>query len=337
VVAEPGDDAAGARRVAARARGAEVVYLGERHDNPDHHAAQTRVLQALLAGGARPAVGFEMLTVDQQAAVDMVQAGTDAAADAERRLRWSARGWPDIRMYWPLFELARRHRLRVWALDLDAALVRRIAREGLAAAGEQQARVKSLLPPDAERERVIARTIQEAHCNLIPEPRLPLMVESWHARNVAMARRLADALRLDRQVVVIIGRGHQAPGGLPAQLEALRPGTRQLVIELVEVGSTGSPDAAAGRDTDDVLWLTPAQPRADPCVGLRERLGGQAPEDSVVMNQSLGPRLRLVHDRRHLAVSLRAAAVPPPPPGGEVSEGAVEAPSEEFVAAGPRP
>ncbi|MGH7319368.1 MAG: ChaN family lipoprotein [Candidatus Rokuibacteriota bacterium] len=272
LVLPPGGDAAlGARLVGERAGRAEVIYLGESHDNPHHHATQARILEALLATGARPALAFEMLTESQQATLDELLAGDETAADADRRLRWRARGWPDFSMYWPLFELARRHRLPVLATDLEPALVRRIAREGLAAVGDTGARLLSLLPPDAAREQAIARTIQEAHCHLLAERRLPLMVESWHARNVTIARHLAAALRRASPVVVIIGRGHQAAGGLPDQLEALRPGTRQLVVELLEMPSGQREDAVARRGSGDILWLTPSIVRPDPCEALRGR------------------------------------------------------------------
>jgi uncharacterized iron-regulated protein len=275
IVLDPRDDlTAAARQVAARARRVEVVYLGELHDSAHHHAVQARVLDAIVASGSRPAVAFEMLSEDQQAAADAVVAGQDSATDAERRLRWQARGWPDFSMYWPLFEMARRVRLPVLAADLDPAVARRVGREGLAALGELAGPLRSLLPPDPGRERALAAAIGKAHCDLLPERRLPAMVEAWHARNVTMARRLTAALDAAGQVVVIVGRGHQDPGGLPAQLEALRPGTRQLVVTLLEVASGESPEAALREASGDVLWLTPAIARPDPCAGLRQRLGG---------------------------------------------------------------
>jgi uncharacterized iron-regulated protein len=277
VVPPDSDETEAAHLVALRARAAEVVYLGEVHDNPRHHTGQARILQAMLEAGARPALAFEMLVEDQQAAADAVVESRDSAMDAEGRLRWRARGWPDFGMYWPLFELARRHGLRVVATDLDPALVRRISRDGLGAVGKDGTRLVSLLAPDGERERALARTIQKAHCDLLPERRLPAMVESWHARNVAIARRIAEALRRAGQVVVIIGRGHQEAGGLPAQLEALRPGTRQLVVEMLEVARGQSPDDVARQGTGEVLWLVPAVERPDPCAGLRQRLQGSHP------------------------------------------------------------
>ena len=263
------DPAAQASRVAEQARRAEVIYLGEVHDNPYQHARQRDALEAMLADGARPALAFEMLPQEQQPALDAALAAASTAAEFDQRLGWTRRGWPDFAMYWPLFELAKRYGLRVVATDLDPALVRRIAR-GETTPAERGPSVASLLPPDAAREAAIARTIQKGHCDLLPERQLPSMVESWHARNVTMARRIADTLRGSSQVVMIIGRGHQAAGGLPSQLAALRAGTRQLVVDMREAGEDEAPVVESG--TALIAWVTPRADRPDQCEELRRQL-----------------------------------------------------------------
>ena len=48
---------------------AEFVLLGEKHDNPDHHRLQAEVLRGLIAAGRRPAVGFEMFSLDDAGAI----------------------------------------------------------------------------------------------------------------------------------------------------------------------------------------------------------------------------------------------------------------------------
>jgi uncharacterized iron-regulated protein len=272
VVALGADPDAAAREVATRARAAEVVYLGELHDNVAAHAGQAAILRAIVAGGGRPALAFEMVPESDQAELTAAVGGGADADTVERRLRWSERGWPDFPMYWPLFEEARRAGLAVVATDLDTALTRRVSRGGLSAAGDAAARLASALPGDAARDRAIGRRIQAAHCNLLPEARIPAMVDSWYARNVTIARRLADALRVARQVVVVIGRGHQSSGGVPAQLEALRPGTRQLIVGFVEDDPVDAADATR-YGAADVLWRIPELPRPDPCRGLIRRLG----------------------------------------------------------------
>src|SRR4029453_10409017 len=124
----------------------------------------------------------------------------------------------------------------------------------------------------------IAGVIREGHCGLLPEARLPTMVDAWHARNITMARRLAAPPAPGLTVVVIVGRGHQAAGGLPAQLAALRPGTRQLVVDMIETPPDARPEAAGGGggggggggpDTPRALGAAAAGERADPWGGLR--------------------------------------------------------------------
>lgn len=262
------DPAAVARLIAARARDAQIVYLGESHDNSYHHLDQARVLAAMLAGGARPAVAFEMLTQDQQPEVNQAMAeGADPGA-LGKRIRWNERGWPDFEMYRPLFDQARRYGLPVVAIDLDQPVVRKIAREGLGALShDQRSGLASRLAPDAGRERGIARDIEAAHCGLLPPASVAAMVDAWHARNVNMARQIVEALTLRPQVVVIVGRGHQAPGGLPDQVEAVRPGTRQLAVDLVEAGNE-EPGHAPG---SHIVWPRPPVERPDPCKPLRDR------------------------------------------------------------------
>jgi uncharacterized iron-regulated protein len=263
------DPAAVARRIAARARDVEIVYLGESHDNPYHHMDQAHVLETMLAGGARPALAFEMLAQDRQPAVDLaMRDGADPAA-VGKRLGWVDRGWPDFEMYRSLFDQARRYGLPVVAIDLDQRTVRRIAKEGLGALpADERSRLVSRLAPEADRERGIARDIEAAHCGLLSAGAVPGMVDAWHARNVTMARRILQALERAPQVVVIVGRGHQAPGGLADQVDALRSGTRQLIVDFVEAGSDEAGRPAPG---NRFVWPRPPVERPDPCAPLRNR------------------------------------------------------------------
>jgi uncharacterized iron-regulated protein len=273
IVPVTADASTAARQIAGLAGAADVVYLGEQHDNPADHAHQREILAALVAMGRRPALAFEMLDEEQQPLLDRAVAEARTAEELEQRLGWRSRGWPDFAMYWPLFDLAAREGLPVVALDLPPDVARRIAREGPASLGARAAALASLLPADEAREAAIALAIRDGHCGLLPEARLPAMVAAWHARNVTMARRIAAALERARPVVVIIGRGHQDAGGLPAQLDALRPGTRQLVVSMVELPAGERPGAVAAAAGGDVLWLTPAVERDDPCAGLRRSSG----------------------------------------------------------------
>src|SRR6266850_965744 len=76
-----GEDALVARLVSSR-----FVLLGERHDNPDHHALQAKLIRGMIEAGRRPAVGFEMLATDDAPAnVPIVATNLSRAATAAVR------------------------------------------------------------------------------------------------------------------------------------------------------------------------------------------------------------------------------------------------------------
>src|ERR1700722_5907579 len=80
-------DVAAWRRVSeaeltARVQRADIVLVGETHDNPDHHRLEARLLQAFSTTHHAPAVVFEMLNRQQQPAVDASLAAHPGDADA---------------------------------------------------------------------------------------------------------------------------------------------------------------------------------------------------------------------------------------------------------------
>ena len=57
--------------VVQRMLGADVVYIGETHDNLQHQAIQLDLLQALVDAGATPALGAEFFYQDQTATLQL--------------------------------------------------------------------------------------------------------------------------------------------------------------------------------------------------------------------------------------------------------------------------
>ena len=83
---------------------AERLLVGERHDNPDHHALQLWLLEALAARREPGALLLEMLDATQQARVDAVQAAARLPADLPAALAWQP-GW-DWALYGPILRHA---------------------------------------------------------------------------------------------------------------------------------------------------------------------------------------------------------------------------------------
>ncbi len=234
---------------------ADVVVLGEVHDNPDHHANQTRAVRAI----APSALVFEMLTPDQAARMPQDRSDSDELAKA---LQWDAAGWPDFALYHPIFLAS--PDARIYGANVPRKALRAAMALGATVGfGPDAARYgldKALLPKDqAAREAEQA----EAHCGALPPEMLPGMVQAQRLRDAALARATETALReTGGPVVVITGTGHaRRDTGLPAVLALADPTLRLL--------SVGQLESDPGPDAPFDLWLvTPPTPRPDPCLAF---------------------------------------------------------------------
>lgn len=234
---------------------ADIVVLGEVHDNPTHHQNQARAVAAL-----RPkALVFEMLTPDQAARAHPAIMGDPDALEAA--LGWADSGWPDFAMYAPIFAAAP-------AARVDGAGVPREAVMGVdpdLLAGQilgDPARYGLDRPlPPAEQQAAEAEQ-QAAHCNALPTQILPRMVAIQRLRDAALAHAAATALdQTGGPVAVITGAGHaRTDRGMPAYLRLARPDARILAIGQIE--------GAAGDEPFDLWLATPPIPRPDPCEGV---------------------------------------------------------------------
>ena len=103
-----------------RLAAAPKVLVGERHDNPDHHALQLWLLRALAAQRPQGSLLLEMLTPDQQAKVDQVRAAIaagQAPQDILGALSWQP-GWA-WSLYGPLVQHALRQPYPLFAANLE--------------------------------------------------------------------------------------------------------------------------------------------------------------------------------------------------------------------------
>ena len=120
-----------------RLRGARIVLLGEKHDNPDHHRLQASALGAMVTAGRHPAVAFEMFDTDQQTAIDQYRARPSAPADGlGKATGWQASGWPSFEAYLPIVEVAFESRLPIVAANFPKKKVHALVHGGVCALGE---------------------------------------------------------------------------------------------------------------------------------------------------------------------------------------------------------
>ena len=233
---------------------ADVVVLGEIHDNPAHHANQAAAVAAI----APKALVFEMLRPEQALqASPLARRSEPALRDA---LGWEKSGWPDFSMYYPIFAAA--PDAAIYGGNLPREAVRRSVTEGAAAVFGPMAPKYGLDRPLPEAEQKAREAEQmEAHCDALPPEMLGGMVEAQRLRDAALARAVVQAMKdTGGPVAVITGSGHaRKDRGVPATLAVAAPDLAVLSIGQME----NAPEAAPPYD----FWIvTPPAPREDPCA-----------------------------------------------------------------------
>jgi uncharacterized iron-regulated protein len=252
---------------------ARFVLLGERHDNPDHHRLQARVLGQLARAGRRPAVVLEMLEVPQQAALSEYVAQSDAqAAGVGAALGWEKTSWPPFSQYQPIFEAAFAAKLSLYAGNLAQADAKALVKQGLAALSAERVRELRLDQAfPAPLEATLLDELRASHCGHLPEKYLAPMALAQHARDAQMAKVLASAAVKDG-AVLIAGGGHaRLDRGVPYYLALEAPGATvaSLVFREVRHGDTDPKAYVAEEGPFDYVWFTPRASDEDPCAGFK--------------------------------------------------------------------
>lgn len=247
-----------ATHVLADERGqADVVLLGEVHDNPGHHARQADYLSAIKPR----AIVFEMLT-QKQADTANNDARTDVAT-LEAALDWAATGWPDFAMYGPLFTG------EMGAKIYGAAVPRTKARAALEAGiaqtfGEEAAKFGLSDPLDADEQEARQVYQHAVHCDAMPAEMLPVMIGLQRLRDAVLAREIIRAMdETGGPVAVVLGNGHaRRDWGVPVYLAKAAPQIKVWSVGQVE-------DNAAPQGVFDQVENSPAVERPDPCDAFR--------------------------------------------------------------------
>lgn len=246
---------------------ADVLVLGEVHDNPDHHRNQARAVAAV----APAAVVYEMLTPELAARVTPELIGdliADPAANSTalgQALEWEKRGWPDFSLYAPIFAAA--PDAQVFGGGLPVAEVRRAIAEGAGPVFGPDAALFGLDQPldPAQQDAREAGQLAD-HCDALPAAMLPGMVEAQRLRDAAIARAAIKAhAATGGPVVIITGNGHARPDwGVPALLALAAPDLRVVAIGQAEGDIPAKTPFAT-------ITVSPPAPRDDPCLAFRDR------------------------------------------------------------------
>ncbi len=119
--------------IAKAAEGKQFVYLGESHNNPDHHKMQAAVIAELVKQGREVIVGFEMFTRPAQINLNPWTLGWWDEATFIEQSNWKKEWGFDYALYRPIFETIKANRLPMVALNVPRDWVRAVGKGGYAA------------------------------------------------------------------------------------------------------------------------------------------------------------------------------------------------------------
>lgn len=234
-----------------RLAGAPRVLVGEKHDNPDHHALQLWLLRALQGQRVQGSLLLEMLQPEQQPLVDKVQ-GQPLPADLPKALAWQE-GW-DWQLYGPIVRGTLQQRVPLLAANLSPGEMRQAYRQPASLTGE-----RSNAPAV---KAALLEQVRAGHCGMLPESQLPAMLAVQQQRDRRMAERLLSA---PQPALLFAGAYHVRKDlGIPLHLADLGASGESKVLLLAEVGEQVEPGEA------DYVWYTAATPAQDYCAQFRQ-------------------------------------------------------------------
>ncbi len=269
---------------------ADMLLLGEYHDNPDHHRLQAWLVEAFAkaraaAGKPKPPVVFEMIRQEQAQPLKEFMARPNVRPeDLGAVIEWEKAGWPDWTIYLPIASAAFEAGLKIVAGDASRDMLHDASRQNL-----------KPLPQDIRRRLALEFTLEEplqkalldelfkGHCEMVAPALLFPMVDVQHFRDAIFARNMIDAAADAKSgaAVLIAGNGHvRADRGVPVYLAKQSPIPLKIISVMMAETANGTEDplssiakAPDGQPAADFFWFTPGLEREDPCQDFKKQMG----------------------------------------------------------------
>lgn len=184
----------------ASAAEADVVFVGEMHDDPNTHRLEAAILDGLQRRKKTPVVSLEMFERDVQGAIDAYLAGRFGEEEALK----NARPWPRyVTDYRALVERAKAHGWPVIATNVPRRIAQAVAKSGREAVDQLPEADRAFVardlecPLDTYFERFTKSMASHPAGNQTPEEQRAAMERYYWSQCVkdeTMAEAIADAV-----------------------------------------------------------------------------------------------------------------------------------------------
>jgi uncharacterized iron-regulated protein len=219
---------------------ADVICVGESHDNELCHRVQLQIIKAVHASDARLGVGMEMFQRPYQEPLDKFLRGEIGEEEMLNATEYKTRWGFHWSLYQPIVDFCKRNAVPIAALNAPRELTKKISAGGFAMLTDDDK--KALGPIDfhvkAHRNHWY-ETLAKMHGNVKvsedQKERSYQVMTTWDEYMAASAANFQEARRL-RRMIVLAGSGHIDLGfGIP-QRAVQRTGGKAATVHIAPGG-----------------------------------------------------------------------------------------------------
>ena len=228
----------------------QIVFIGERHTNPSHHAIQLKIIEAVYKNRHSMKVGMEMFDRSYQPVLNLWSAGLLEEEIFLRKVHWYANWRCDFALYKDILLFIKENRIKIVALNIPSYIPSRIRVGGIDNLADDD---KQYLPKEIDTSNTAHRNYMEQKFKQHHFKSRDKFDDFYMAQCVwdeIMAESIASNLG-NKKIVVLTGNGHiQYKYGIPDRTFR-RTGTSFRTIYLASVGEEVELGVA------DYIWVTP--------------------------------------------------------------------------------
>lgn len=225
---------------------AEIIFIGEEHDDPAHHKTQLDVIKALHKKGRHLAIGLEMFKKKNQKSLDAWISGTIP----ERSFipifldNWGF----EWELYRDIFLFAREHNTPLIGLNVPQEITRKVGKTGFLSLTDEE---RTKLPPGVTcelDEEYMDHLVEIFQYKRSTDRSFVYFCEAQVLWDQAMAWYLTEYMKSNpgRTVIVLAGAIHAWKYGIPKQQQRYIANEQRVIVPDLPVG----PESISENDAD---------------------------------------------------------------------------------------
>ena len=231
----------------------DLIFIGEVHNNADHHLIETQILQALMMRNKRLTVAMEFFDESDQPALDRYMQGAVTEEKFLKDVNWDKKWAFDYHFYRPLMLLAKEKAQNLLAVNAPGNIVKKVAGSGLKSLNAQERnQLAKKIDLNNKDHRAYLNEIYRKHQHDILK-NFEYFYEAQCAWEDTMAENLAaDIKKYNEQIVVFAGNGHIVNKfGIPERTQKRAP-VRMATVMLYPLTER----TTIKKGIADYVWLT---------------------------------------------------------------------------------